>query len=295
MSLDGLLVVDKPAGCTSHDVVARCRRLLGERRVGHGGTLDPDATGVLLVAVGRVTRLLRFLSPLAKVYEGVLVLGEATDTLDASGQVTGQWDMSGVTESEVTAAAGELTGDLMQVPPMVSAVQVGGRRLHELARQGIEVERPARPVRVARFEVTPEGAPGPARSLRYRFLVECSSGTYVRSLVDDLGKALGGGAHLSLLRRTAIGPFTVSEAVGLEDVAAARLRPASGALPHLPTVELTPEALDHARHGRPLGRAELGMPGEGPWAVTDPEGELVGVYEAGTEDSVRAAVILRPA
>jgi tRNA pseudouridine55 synthase len=291
VSLDGLLVVDKPAGRTSHDVVARCRRLLKEKRVGHGGTLDPDATGVLLVAVGRVTRLLRFLSPLTKFYEGELVLGESTDTLDASGQVTGRWDMSGVSGPELAAAAARLTGELMQVPPMVSAVQVGGRRLHELARQGIEVERQARPVTVHRFEV----APGPRDSGHYRFLVECSSGTYVRSLVDDLGRALGGGAHLSVLRRTAVGPFTVSEAVAVDDVDPARLRPALAALPHLAAVPLGPEALDHARHGRPLGRAELSVPGEGPWAMTDSEGELVGVYEPGPNGSIRAAVILRPA
>ena len=291
MSLDGLLVLDKPAGRTSHDVVAGCRRRLGEKRVGHGGTLDPDATGVLLVAVGRVTRLLRFLSPLPKVYEGELVLGEATDTLDASGQVTGRWDMSGVSGTQVGAAAAALTGELMQVPPMVSAVQVGGRRLHELARQGIEVERPARPVTVHRFDVTalPQGAG------RYRFVVECSSGTYVRSLVDDLGRALGGGAHLARLRRTAVGPFTLADALSPDDVDRSRLRPARGAVPHLPAVGLPPEALEQARHGRPLNRDDLDISGEGPWAVTDPEGELVGVYEPGPDGSIRAGVILQPA
>ena len=312
MSLDGLLVVDKPAGRTSHDVVARCRRLLGEKRVGHGGTLDPDATGVLLVAVGRVTRLLRFLSPLPKIYEGELVLGEATDTLDASGQVTGRWDMSGISEADVGSAAAELTGDLMQVPPMVSAVKVGGRRLHQLARQGVEVERQARPVTVARFEVAPatpgaDASPAPdagpdtgagprAASLpRYRFLVECSSGTYVRSLVDDLGRSLGGGAHLSLLRRTAVGPFTVADAVAVEDVDPGRLLPPVAALPHLPGVGLSAAAMDDARHGRPLDRVDVGVAGEGPWALTDPAGELVGVYEPGPGGSMRAAVILRPA
>ena len=310
MSLDGLLVVDKPAGRTSHDVVARCRRLLGEKRVGHGGTLDPDATGVLLVAVGRVTRLLRFLSPLPKVYEGELVLGTATDTLDASGQVTGTWDMSGVTQAEVAAAAGGLTGDLMQVPPMVSAVQVGGRRLHELARQGIEVERAARPVNVSRFEVAaigierevamgtePDAAVGtePVGAGRYRFVVECSSGTDVRSLVDDLGRALGGGAHLARLRRTAVGPFAAAEAVGVEEVGPAHLRPPLGALPHLAAVELAASHLVDARHGRRLDRSELDLPGDGPWALTDPTGQLVGVYEADPDGSVRAAVVLQPA
>ena len=289
MSLDGLVVVDKPAGRTSHDVVARCRRLLGEKRVGHGGTLDPDATGVLLIAVGRVTRLLRFLSPLAKVYEGELVLGQATDTLDASGQVTGRWDMSAVTEAQVVAAAAELTGDIMQVPPMVSAVQVGGRRLHQLAREGIEVEREARPVSVARFHVSAMAAG------RYRFLVECSSGTYVRSLVDDLGRALGGGAHMAGLRRIAVGPFSVAEALDIEEVGPSRLRPPLAAIPHLPVITLSAVDLGPARHGRPLERDLHGFSGEGPWAVADDGGDLVGVYEAGPGDTVRAGVILQPA
>ncbi|MHB1447374.1 MAG: tRNA pseudouridine(55) synthase TruB, partial [Acidimicrobiales bacterium] len=162
MGLDGLLVVDKPAGCTSHDVVARCRRALSEKKVGHGGTLDPDATGVLLLGVGRVTRLLRFLAPLAKTYTGELVLGTATDTLDASGRVTGTWDMTGVSTEQVKAAAAALTGELQQVPPMVSAVQVGGRRLHQLARQGVEVERRPRPVTVWAFGIAPAAATAPA-------------------------------------------------------------------------------------------------------------------------------------
>ena len=139
------MVVDKEAGWTSHDVVARCRRIFGQQRVGHAGTLDPDATGVLLVGLGRATRLMRFLTALPKTYEAEVVLGTATSTLDASGEVTGTWDMDGVSLAEVREAAAGLTGDIEQVPPMVSAVKVGGRRLHALAREGIEVERAARP------------------------------------------------------------------------------------------------------------------------------------------------------
>ena len=146
MSATGLVVVDKEAGWTSHDVVARCRRIFGQRRVGHAGTLDPDATGVLLVGLGRATRLMRFLTALPKTYVAEIVLGTATSTLDASGEVVGEWDMSGVTLAQVRAAAAGLTGTIEQVPPMVSAVKIGGRRLHELARQGIEVERPPRRV-----------------------------------------------------------------------------------------------------------------------------------------------------
>ena len=298
MGLDGLLVVDKPPGCTSHDVVARCRRALSEKKVGHGGTLDPDATGVLLLGVGRATRLLRFLSPLAKTYIGELVLGTATDTLDVSGRVTGTWDMSGVTPAQVEAAAAALTGELQQVPPMVSAVQVGGRRLHQLAREGVEIERRPRPVTVSVFEVEPsepwegaERAAGP----RYRFHVQCSSGTYVRSLVDDLGRALGGGAHLSRLRRTAVGPFQVEGAVPLDEVEASRVAPPAEAVSFLDPVRLDAAARADASQGRPLDRERLGATGPGPWAALDEVGGLVGVYEAAGESQLRAAVILQPA
>ena len=158
VSLNGLVVVDKEAGWTSHDVVARCRRLFGQRRVGHAGTLDPDATGVLLVGLGRATRLLRFLTALPKTYTTDIVLGTATSTLDASGEVVGTYDIGHVTPELVRAAAEALTGEIEQVPPMVSAVKVGGRRLHDLARQGIEVERPARSVTVYRFDTAPDRA-----------------------------------------------------------------------------------------------------------------------------------------
>ncbi|MBA2624414.1 MAG: tRNA pseudouridine(55) synthase TruB, partial [Acidimicrobiia bacterium] len=189
---DGIAVVDKPAGCTSHDVVARARRTLGTRKVGHAGTLDPDATGVLVLGVGRATRLLRYLGDLPKSYRGEVVLGVATSTLDASGDVVATADLSGVTLTEARAAAAGLTGELQQVPPMVSALKVGGRRLHELAREGVEVERAPRPVTVTRFAVEGPVAPGPVFAIE----VDCSPGTYVRSLAADLGAALGGPAHL---------------------------------------------------------------------------------------------------
>ncbi|MGH9029888.1 MAG: tRNA pseudouridine(55) synthase TruB, partial [Acidimicrobiales bacterium] len=166
----GLLVVDKEPGWTSHDVVARVRRLLGERRAGHAGTLDPDATGVLLVGVGRFTRMLRFLAAATKSYEAEVVLGAETSTLDASGTVTARWDMSEITLAEVRGAAASLTGAIEQVPPMVSALKVGGRRLHELARAGVEVPRAPRPVTVERFEVEPGAQAGV-----YRIGVDCST------------------------------------------------------------------------------------------------------------------------
>ncbi len=187
MSVNGLVVIDKEAGWTSHDVVARCRRIYGQRRVGHAGTLDPDATGVLLVGLGRATRLLRFLQALPKTYVADIVLGVATSTLDASGDVTGTYDMSEVTPAQVQSAAEGLTGDIEQVPPMVSAIKIGGKRLHELARQGIEVDRPARPVSVYRFDVQAD----PERPNVYRAEIECSSGTYIRVLAQDLGHGAG--------------------------------------------------------------------------------------------------------
>ena len=170
---DGLVVVDKPAGWTSHDVVAKSRGLLGTRKVGHAGTLDPDATGVLLLGVGKATKLLRFLSPLGKSYVGEVVLGVETSTLDAAGDVVATHDMVGVTVADARRVAAEqLTGDILQVPPMVSALKVGGRRLHELAREGIEVEREARPVTVSAFSVDEvEGESGVLR-----IAVTCSSG-----------------------------------------------------------------------------------------------------------------------
>jgi tRNA pseudouridine55 synthase len=156
----GLALVDKEAGWTSHDVVAKARGLLGTRKVGHSGTLDPDATGLLLLGVGKVTRLLRYLGLPSKRYVGVVVLGTSTSTLDAAGDVTGTWDMADITLEQVRAAAADLVGDIWQVPPLVSAVQIGGRRLHELAREGVEVDRPARPVTVHSFEVAPAVAAG---------------------------------------------------------------------------------------------------------------------------------------
>ena len=217
----GIAVVDKVAGMTSHDVVARARKALGTRKVGHSGTLDPDATGVLLLGVGPATRLLRFLTDLTKTYTAEIVLGAETDTLDASGEVTATHDMGGVGIDEVRAAAATLTGDIEQVPPMVSAVRVGGRRLHELAREGEEVEREARPVTVHRFGVEATDDP-----LVYRATVVCSSGTYVRTLAADLGTALGGGAHLRRLRRTAVGSFTDADAHPVDEIVV--LPPAEG-------------------------------------------------------------------
>ncbi|MEY2402878.1 MAG: tRNA pseudouridine55 synthase [Acidimicrobiaceae bacterium] len=281
--MDGLVVVDKEVGWTSHDVVAKLRGILQTRKVGHSGTLDPDATGVLLVGVGRVTRLLRFLTVLPKTYTGEVVLGVSTSTLDASGDVVANHDMR-VTLDEVRAAAATLTGDILQVPPMVSAIQIDGKRLHELARKGIEVERDARPVTVHRFDVEATDDP-----LVYRIEVECSSGTYVRSLAADLGEALGGGGHLRNLRRTAIGSFTLDEARRIDAVSNDAVLAPAFALRDYATVTADVGLI---ANGKVLARADLGVAGDGPWAVVDEDGRLLAMYESHRGDTVKPAVVV---
>ncbi len=286
----GLVVVDKEAGWTSHDVVARCRRIFGQRRVGHAGTLDPDATGVLLVGLGRATRLMRFLTALPKAYEAEVVLGTATSTLDASGEVTGTWDMHGTALADVRAAAGSLTGPIEQVPPMVSAVKIGGQRLHTLARAGIEVERSARPVDVYRFDVHPGMTPGV-----FRIEVECSSGTYVRVLASDLGRALGGGAHLRNLRRTRIGSFSTGEARPVDELTPEAVLTPAQALRDLDQVVVPDAVRTLVARGLPLDRVPLGIVGEGPWGLIDEGRRLLAVYEATDTDRIRPVVVLEAA
>jgi tRNA pseudouridine55 synthase len=285
-----LVVVDKEAGWTSHDVVARCRRIFGQRRVGHAGTLDPDATGVLLVGLGRATRLMRFLTALPKTYVAEIVLGTATSTLDASGEVTGQWDMSAVTPEQVRAAAAELTGVIEQVPPMVSAIKIEGRRLHELARQGIEVERPARTVTVYRFDVEPD--PDPERPGVYRAEVECSSGTYIRTLADDIGAALGGGAHIGMLRRTQIGSFGSAEMRQLDHIDHDAILTPAQAMRDMTFVSVEEEFATAIGRGLALDRVPVGATGDGPWAMVDAQGNLLAVYEATDTDRIKPAVVL---
>jgi len=263
----GCVIVDKPAGCTSHDIVDDVRRALGTRKVGHAGTLDPDATGVLVLGVGAGTKLLQFVTGADKTYTGRLRFGSETTTLDASGEVTATYDMDPAV-SEVEAAAATFVGDIEQIPPMVSAVKVDGKRLHELAREGKEVAREARPVTVGRYDVTPTEDP-----LVYELAVDCSSGTYIRTLVADLGTALGGGAHLVELRRTAVGPFTLDDACSPDDI---ELRPIADLLRGMAVVDVDDVVAGQVRNGRPLGPA----PGSGRLAVRGPDAELLAVYEA---------------
>lgn len=294
---DGIVVVDKPAGWTSHDVVAKARGLLGTRRVGHSGTLDPAVTGVLVLGVGRATRLLRFVTDMGKRYEGVFVLGTETSTLDAGGEIIATHDMSEVTLDQVRQVAEErFCGPILQIPPMVSAVKVGGRRLHELAREGIEVPRDPRPVTVYSFEIDSvvggvDPVPG---SQRFAMTVQCSSGTYVRSLVADLATALGGGGHLESLRRTAVGSFTIGEAVSLDELGPEKLSDVSEAVRDLDGVMVAEPLAVRVSHGARLHRDDLGVgvDATGPWAVRGPDGVLLAVYEDHGAGSVKPAVVV---
>jgi tRNA pseudouridine55 synthase len=286
MRSDGLVVVDKGTGWTSHDVVAKLRGVLRTKKVGHSGTLDPDATGLLLIGVGSVTRLLRFLTVLPKRYSGEVVLGVETSTLDAAGEVTATHDMT-VSIEAVRAAASSLTGDIMQVPPMVSAVQVGGRRLHELARAGVEVEREPRPVTIHRFDVEPTDDP-----LVFSVDVSCSSGTYVRALAADLGRALGGGAHLRNLRRTQIGSFTIDEALPIDKVSVDALLAPATAMRDYEHVTVDSDVAAAVAHGKVLASEVVTIDGNGPWAFVDDSGALLAVYEQHKAGTVKPAVVL---
>jgi tRNA pseudouridine55 synthase len=277
----GVCVVDKPAGVTSHDVVGMLRKRFAERQVGHAGTLDPDATGVLVVGIGMATKLLRFVEKTEKRYTGEVVLGTATSTLDAAGDVVATFDMAGVTVDDARRMVAEhLVGDIMQVPPMVSAIKIDGRRLHELAREGIEVERAPRPVTIHSFAVDPGPDPG-VLSID----VVCSAGTYVRTLAADLGQLLGGGAHLRNLRRTAVGGFSLAEA-GPPD--ACELLPAATAVRTLPRVDVDAATVALVANGRVLPA----FAGEGPWGVFGPGGALIAVYEPFRERHAKPSVVL---
>lgn len=295
--IDGLAVVDKPPGMTSHDVVAQCRRIFGQRRVGHAGTLDPDATGVLLVGLGRATRLLQFLSGHPKSYDGEVVLGVATSTLDSSGTETARWDMAATTIDAARAAACGLTGDIDQVPPMVSAIKIGGRRLHQLAREGVEVDRPPRRVSVSRFDVewAEDQDPGPGGGGPVLAVsVDCSAGTYVRTLAADLGSALGGGAHLRRLRRRSVGTFAISEAIPIEELGPDGVLPPAAVLREMAAVTVGGEVAAAIGHGKVLEVAELGVTGSGPWAVLGTGGDLMAVYRAHGNGRAKPVVVLAP-
>jgi tRNA pseudouridine55 synthase len=263
---EGLLLIDKPAGMTSHDVVDVVRRIYRTRKVGHAGTLDPLATGLLVLGLGRATRLLRFLAGLGKTYQGTGRLGEETDTLDSDGEVVRTEDNVRVTADGLKEAMAGLAGEGMQVPPAYSAVKVGGRTLHRAARRGETVEAPPRPIRVDAFELLSFDGRD------FDFRVSCSGGTYVRVLVADVGRAVRSAAHLTRLVRTHVGPFTLDEAGILS--APGEPLPIEHAVRHLPSVRLDEEEARAASNGRPLGPAGI----DGPYAVLGPDGLLIAVY-----------------
>ena len=305
--MDGILVIDKPAGWTSHDVVARARRLLREKRVGHTGTLDPFATGVLVLLVGRATRLAQFLSGAEKEYEAVVRLGYKTETGDLTGARVGEMkECAGWRRPEIESALASLRGEIEQVPPMYSAKKVQGQKLYELARQGVEIER--KPVRVTIREFE-SGLPGREEMARNSdgtcdlpVRVVCSAGTYVRVLAEQLGERLGAGAHLTSLRRTRAGAFRVAGAVTLERLQEAAeagragelLSPMNAALPSMPAAHLTTGDERRVANG-----AEVGAPPEAKavWAdgayikLLGADGALVAVgqYDA-RRDAVRPRV-----
>jgi tRNA pseudouridine55 synthase len=277
---DGLLLVDKPSGITSHDALDEVRRALGIRKVGHAGTLDPMASGLLLMGVGRATRLLRFLGDLEKEYEGTGRLGIETDTLDADGQVVRTSSVD-ATEDRLRRAMSTLVGVIEQRPPAYSAVKVGGKRLYESARKGEPVKAPPRTVAVSRFDLLAFSGSD------FEFRTTCSAGTYVRVLVADVGRLLECGAHLARLVRTRTGPFHVRDASPPDRPGP--LMPVERTVAHLPRLDLELEEATAARHGRPLGPAGIG----GPYAVFGPDRRLIGVYrDEGSR--ARPEVILSP-
>jgi tRNA pseudouridine55 synthase len=286
---EGFLLVDKPAGITSHGVVARIRKALGVRRVGHAGTLDPMATGLLVCAVGRATRLVRYVQELEKEYLAVARFGVATDTLDADGAVVHREPME-VEPAEVEEVARRFVGRILQVPPMTSALKMEGRRLYELAREGVEVERAAREVTIRELEIL-EVTPSPYPEVEFR--VVCGKGTYVRVLADDLARSLGGRAHLVALRRTRIGSLRVEEAVPLEPdrLKEAILTPAE-ALRDLPSVVAPEETVRAAAHGMRFatGPAE-GLEEGRRFRLLDSDGRLVAVYRVKGRGSVPEVVL----
>jgi len=292
---DGLLVVDKPAGMTSHDVVARVRRLAGTRKVGHAGTLDPMATGVLVLGLGRATRLLTHLVGADKEYLATVRLGAATVTDDAEGEVLSRADAAGVADDALAAAVASLTGDLQQVPSAVSAVKVDGQRAYARVRAGEDVVLAARPVTVRAFEVLAvrRGAEDGLGVLDADVRVVCTSGTYVRALARDLGAALGTGGHLTALRRARVGGYALGAAATLEEleadgVPAHLLAMVDAARATFGLWQVDAEQARRLAHGQRLAPAGLGPE---PFAAVSPDGVLVALV-AESEGAVRPVLVL---
>ncbi|MBQ9916962.1 MAG: tRNA pseudouridine(55) synthase TruB [Microbacterium sp.] len=279
MARAGILLVDKPGGITSHDVVARARRALGTRKIGHAGTLDPMATGLLVLGVEGATRLLTYIVGADKTYEATILLGVSTDSDDADGVETARADaavVAAVTDAAIDAGIRALTGEIDQVPSTVSAIKVQGRRAYDLARAGETVELKARRVTVSRFEVRETRREGATIALDV--VVDCTSGTYIRALARDLGAALGVGGHLTALRRTRIGAFDVAAAVTVDDIAeTALVKPATAAAVVVGALAVGAEEARDLRHGKRIDGGGR-LTGERAAAI-DPDGRLVGIVE----------------
>ncbi|MDQ1083450.1 MULTISPECIES: tRNA pseudouridine(55) synthase TruB [Microbacterium] len=279
MARPGILLVDKPGGITSHDVVSRARRALGTRKIGHAGTLDPMATGLLVLGVEGATRLLTYIVGADKTYEATILLGIATDSDDADGVETARADaaaVGAVTDEAIAAGIAALTGEIEQVPSTVSAIKVAGRRAYDLARAGEEVELKARRVTVSRFDVRETRRHG--ELIEVDVVVDCTSGTYIRALARDLGRALGVGGHLTMLRRTRIGSFDIAAAASVDDIAEERLvTPATAASVVVGALAVGEDEARDLRHGKRIdggGRLTGAVA-----AAIDPDGRLVGIVE----------------
>jgi tRNA pseudouridine55 synthase len=289
--LEGILPVHKPAGMTSHDVVARIRRYYKMKRVGHTGTLDPAVTGVLPICLGRATRMVEYIQELPKEYEAELILGAATDTEDATGNVIQRQEVPPLAETDIEEQLQAFVGEIDQVPPMYSAIKIDGKRLYELARSGKEVERKSRKVTIYRIEALEYNLKDKLPSFRFR--VQCSKGTYIRTLCVDIGKALGYPAHMGTLVRTATGPFQLKDCFSLEDIAqsveeergGSLLQPVELAVAHLPRAVFIEERPDEVYHGKTLGLSRFRFePGqsipdaESTVAVFSNEGVFLAIY-----------------
>jgi tRNA pseudouridine55 synthase len=287
----GLVIVDKPQGMTSHDLVGRCRRIFGTRRVGHAGTLDPMATGVLVIGVERATKILGLLTGASKSYAASIRLGQTTSTEDAEGQLLQEVSAEHLTEAAIATAIAGLRGDIMQVPSTVSAIKVGGQRAYRLAREGQAVELAPRPVRIDRFEMLAVRRDGPLIDLDVA--VDCSSGTYIRALARDLGDALAVGGHLTALRRTRVGRFDVHQARSLDELAE---RPQlsftldEACLHMFPRRDLNAEEADAAANGRALTPAGI----DGVYAAQDADGRVVALLRD-DGSKTKSVVVIRPA
>ncbi|MHC9293448.1 tRNA pseudouridine(55) synthase TruB [Mycobacterium sp. LTG2003] len=287
----GLVIVDKPAGMTSHDVVGRCRRLFGTRKVGHAGTLDPMATGVLVIGIERATKILGLLTATDKSYAATIRFGRTTSTDDAEGEVVEEVSAAAVTDEQIESAVAALRGDIAQIPSAVSAIKVGGQRAYKLAREGQTVELAARPVRIDRFEVLAVRREGEFVDVDAE--VDCSSGTYIRALARDAGAALGVGGHLTALRRTRVGRYGLDEARtldGLAEQAELSYTLDQACLLAFPRRDLTADEAEDTRHGRALKPAGI----DGVYAATAPDGQVIALLQDGSVRT-KSVVVLRPA